>query len=397
MSLLLRQMMHAVGYRYAAHEINLIDYGSFISGEFRYVPLQFFERRTGRLRFCPVAGRLRWNSPGARPLAGHRGAGYYALLQHCLLLQTPAPPRLAHLLRQNMACPAPQAKQAHNPAPTNGRPWKEPWAQFAAEFAAVMSKDDTIEAIDLTASGNIPHPALVDRMDRALTILWRGGDLSTMSSTQGEGRGASLMGDEMEVLDAADCMMLSEALRMYVDRPAHPAPLRPRPACLHLHPHRHQVRHQTRTRNRQDPPRTWHSALPERHLRALQPRRPEKRSGRHCKRAGRFPERWKPPWRPRPPQQRTKHPPPAPDPLEQASQLYAAARAQDLKPLAERLAYIIESVPRRRDCRRPHRAAGRIFPNWPKTIFNAPGMPAALTASQTAAMAEGLKGTPHDA
>ena len=218
MSLLLRQMMHAVGYRYAAHEINLIDYGSFISGEFRYVPLQFFERRTGRLRFCPSLADYdgiplepgRWLVTVGQGIMRSCSIAYYYKHQ-------PLRDWLIYCAKHGM--PGTAGKTSAQPGSDQWKAMERAVAQFAAEFAAVMSKDDTIEAIDLTASGNIPHPALVDRMDRALTILWRGGDLSTMSSTQGEGRGASLMGDEMEVLDAADCMMLSEALRMYVDRP----------------------------------------------------------------------------------------------------------------------------------------------------------------------------------
>ncbi|MBN1403817.1 MAG: DUF935 family protein, partial [Opitutales bacterium] len=53
-SLLSRQMMDAVGKRYAVHEIVWERVGANrLRAVFRFVPLWFFENRTGRLRFLP--------------------------------------------------------------------------------------------------------------------------------------------------------------------------------------------------------------------------------------------------------------------------------------------------------------------------------------------------------
>ncbi|MDD4736639.1 MAG: DUF935 family protein [Kiritimatiellae bacterium] len=218
MSLLLRQMMFAVGYRYSLHEINWLDLGNLITAEFRYVPLQFFERRTGRLRFCPTL--MDYNGIPLEPERWLVTVGQ-GIMKACAIAyyykHQPLRDWLIYCAKHGM--PGTAGKTTAQPGSDQWKAMEVAVAAFAAEFAAVMSKDDSIEPIDLTAKGNIPHPALVDRMDRALTILWRGGDLSTMSSVKGEGRGASLMEGEMEMLDAADSMMLSEALRMYVDRP----------------------------------------------------------------------------------------------------------------------------------------------------------------------------------
>jgi len=52
-------------------------------------------------------------------------------------------------------------------------------------------------------------------MDRALASLWRGSDLSTLS---GDRAGASLQGDESNILLEDDAAMISETLQLYIDR-----------------------------------------------------------------------------------------------------------------------------------------------------------------------------------
>ena len=55
-------------------------------------------------------------------------------------------------------------------------------------------------------------PELIERVDRRIAGLYRGADLSTMSSGSGDGSGASLRGGESLLLEADDCMMISETL-----------------------------------------------------------------------------------------------------------------------------------------------------------------------------------------
>jgi hypothetical protein len=54
-------------------------------------------------------------------------------------------------------------------------------------------------------------------MDRAIAALQRGADLSTMSAGQGSGDGASLQGDEAELITADNCEMVTEACRSQID------------------------------------------------------------------------------------------------------------------------------------------------------------------------------------
>jgi hypothetical protein len=89
--------------------------------------------------------------------------------------------------------------------------------KFGKEWSCATGLDDVIEKIDLSVSGTLPYPGLVERMDRAIASLQRGADLSTMSAGDGSGEGASLQGDESELIAADNCEMVTEALRSQVD------------------------------------------------------------------------------------------------------------------------------------------------------------------------------------
>jgi hypothetical protein len=79
-----------------------------------------------------------------------------------------------------------------------------------------MSRGTEIEAIDLSSRGELPYPALIDHMDRAIAALWRGSDLTTLSRQSGAG--ASLQADETAVLEEDDAAMISETLNAQVDK-----------------------------------------------------------------------------------------------------------------------------------------------------------------------------------
>lgn len=59
-AMLIKQMMHAVGHKYAVHEIVWQPDAAGLTAEFRFVPLQFFENTEGRLRFLPTEGSATW-------------------------------------------------------------------------------------------------------------------------------------------------------------------------------------------------------------------------------------------------------------------------------------------------------------------------------------------------
>jgi len=87
---------------------------------------------------------------------------------------------------------------------------------FGSEFHALLNRGTDIEPIDLTARGELPYPKLVERMDRAMSALWRGSDLSTISREQSAG--ASLQSEESALLEEDDAALVSETLNIQVDR-----------------------------------------------------------------------------------------------------------------------------------------------------------------------------------
>jgi phage gp29-like protein len=234
LSLLIRQMMDAIGKKYAVHEIifdpreiSEADEGlqlpklkrtgpsSLLTATFRFVPLWFFENRDGELKFLTDEGTSSGIAlePGAWLVTTGDG-----LMEACsiayLFKHLPLRDWLVYCERNGM----PGIKGI-----TDAAPHTEQWEaardaveDFGAEFNALMSKGTDIEAIDLSTRGELPYPPLIDRMDRALVALWRGSDLATLSRQSGAG--ASLQADETAMLEEDDAAMISETLNVQVDK-----------------------------------------------------------------------------------------------------------------------------------------------------------------------------------
>lgn len=218
MALLLKQMMDAVGKRYAIHELIFkpvnVDGRRLLTADFRFVPLWFFENKNGRLRFTKdsksnsielIDGE--WLVTTGDGLMESSSIAY--LFKHLPLRDW-----LIYCERNGM----PGVKGV-----TNARPGSEEWEMakeavqnFGAEFHALMSEGTDIQAIDISGRGELPYPALVDRMDRAMTALWLGSDLSTLSHKNAVG--SMFQRDERELLEDDDAAMISGALNEQVDR-----------------------------------------------------------------------------------------------------------------------------------------------------------------------------------
>ncbi|MDR1414151.1 MAG: DUF935 domain-containing protein [Puniceicoccales bacterium] len=233
-SLLVRQMMDAVGKKYAVHEIIFEPHENFepeksdkflqlirttpstlLTATFRFVPLWFFENRDGELRFLANEGV----SPGISLDPGSWlvtvGDG---LMEACsiayIFKHLPMHDWLIYCERNGM----PGVKGITDAAP-NTTQWEAARSaveDFGAEFSALMSKGTDIMAMDLSTRGELPYPKLIDRMDRAISALWRGSDLATLSRQSGTG--ASLQADETAILETDDAGMISETLNAQVDK-----------------------------------------------------------------------------------------------------------------------------------------------------------------------------------
>ena len=224
--LLIKQMMDSVGKKYAVHEIvfqpTVDKFASVeslnnvtITATFRFVPLWFFERKDGKLKFLEQEGAL-----SGVPL--DKGAWMVTvgdgLMEACsiayLFKHLPLRDWLVYCERNGM----PGVKGVTDALP-NSEQWeaaKEAVEDFGAEFHALMTRGTDIEAIDISTKGTLPYPGLIDRMDRAIAALWRGSDLTTLSRNNSVG--ASLQCDETNILEEDDAAMISETLNAQVDK-----------------------------------------------------------------------------------------------------------------------------------------------------------------------------------
>jgi phage gp29-like protein len=224
--LLVKQMMDAVGKKYAVHEIVFKTNDAFhsittplpfqkLTASFRFVPLWFFENTSGNLRFLE-------NDYASTGLPLDQGS-WLITVGDGLMEATAIAYLFKHLPLRDWLVYC-----EHNGMPgvkgvTDAVPGTVQWdaardavKEFGAEFSALMSPGTNVEAIDLSTRGDLPYPGLVDRMDRAIAALWRGSDLSTLSRASGVG--ASLQADETTILLEDDANMISETLKDQVDR-----------------------------------------------------------------------------------------------------------------------------------------------------------------------------------
>jgi hypothetical protein len=211
-SLLVRQMLDAVGKRYAAHEILWEPTNEGLTATFKHVPLWFFENHTGKLRFLKTDGA--WEGIELEEGSWMVTVGQ-GIMEACsvayMFKHLPLKDWLIYCEKHGM--PGVQGKTSAAKGSEQWNALVEAVAAICRDFSVVTSEGDKIEKIDLTTEGELPYPKIVERMDRAMASLWRGADLSTMSAGQGQGQGASLQGDESHNLECDDAALASETLQ----------------------------------------------------------------------------------------------------------------------------------------------------------------------------------------
>lgn len=262
-ALLVRQMMDAIGKRYACHEIvwkptpaalaneavpnpklkiaeiakaprrrrrgapNYQDRlgGSLakssglpglLTAEFRFCPLWFFENRTGRLRFIPTPfGVDGVDMPDGEWLVTV-GDGIMEACAVAYMFKTMSLKDWVSF-SEKFGLPGVVGKTDAQKDSVEWAALQDACAALMNDWVAVMNKGDTIELLETKGgAANLPFPSLVEYMDRKMAAIWRGADLSTISSGK-EGTGASLQGDEGDLLLEDDAQLITETLNQQVD------------------------------------------------------------------------------------------------------------------------------------------------------------------------------------
>lgn len=216
---LIRSMQSAVSYKYAAHHIVWKPTANGLRATFEFVPLWFFDAKNSKLMFNPSGyglegtplERTEWMVSVGDGLMFAASIGYFlkrASLQDWLRFS------------EKFAMPGVLGKTSAAKDSPEGVAMRSAVEAFGNEWAAVLYGFDGVNSAGIEliqANGNpsaMPMPALIERVDRKIAAMYRGADLSTMSSGgDAEGTGASLQGEEQDILERADAADRSEELQ----------------------------------------------------------------------------------------------------------------------------------------------------------------------------------------
>lgn len=209
--LLVRQMADSIGKHFAVHEIIWKPGAKGLTAEFRFVPLWFFENRIGKLRYLPQEGAIEGIELDPNNWLITVGDG---LMLPCAIAymfkHLPLKDWLIYCERFGMPIPIGETS-----APKDSPEWSAMLSaveSIMAGAAAVKNVGENITLLETKGTGDAPHAPLVERMDRAMSAMWRGADLSTMSGSKEQNVGASVQGEESEILEVDDTDVVSEAL-----------------------------------------------------------------------------------------------------------------------------------------------------------------------------------------
>lgn len=216
--MLLKQMMAAQSYGFAVHEIVWRPRpDGEVEAQFVAVPLQFFENTTGELRFRREPASMVDGEPmsdGEWLVTSGDGIGIAASV-------AAMGKRLSF---QDWLLFSERCGQPGLHAKTGAKKGSEEWnnlvaavANFGREWSIVTDMSTDVDSVSLANGGPLPFPELVRLMNQAISALYRGNDLSTISGASGD-VGASLQGEETDLLEQAACETLSETLQEQVER-----------------------------------------------------------------------------------------------------------------------------------------------------------------------------------
>lgn len=209
-----RGCLQAHSFRYSVQHIVWQPTSDGLRAEFEYVPLWFFENRTGELRHTLPTG-LRYNGTELEPeswlICGGTG-----IMEACSVAYMFKSLTMGDWLAfsEKHGLPFPWIEAPQN-VTVGSKEWND-LATMAASIqsgnAAVVSFGGKVNMLNAGGSGDLPFPPIIERADRAMAALYRGSDLSTMSRS-GDSNGSSVQSRETLIICADACGWVSEQLR----------------------------------------------------------------------------------------------------------------------------------------------------------------------------------------
>ena len=215
--LLVKQMMSAQSRVYSVHDICWkVNGDGTLNATFTHVPAWCFENRTGRLRYirndCDTVGAEM--PDGEWLVTVGEGVGVAATV-------IAMAKRLSWndwlLFSEKCGMPVILGN-------TNAQRDTQAWAAMSRAIRAIAPKTGlladtgtTLNAVSMGAGGQNTYRELVDTVDRAISALYRGGDLATQSSGP-DAAGVNAQAGESELMDDDGCKMVAETLRDQVEK-----------------------------------------------------------------------------------------------------------------------------------------------------------------------------------
>ena len=216
---LVKQMMTATSFKYAAHHIIWQPRpDGTLSATFEFVPLWLFENTTGKLRYLKSMSSLTGEDLDESEWMITTGDGLMIACSIGYLAKRSAFNDWL-IFSEKFSVPGVLGRTSAKSGSAEAVAMTEATQAFGHDWCAVITGDDGTHAKPIEiiqASGNpagMPMPAVIERVDRRIAALYRGADLSSMSSgAAGDGTGASLQEKETDILRRDDAETIAETL-----------------------------------------------------------------------------------------------------------------------------------------------------------------------------------------
>jgi Protein of unknown function (DUF935) len=186
-----------------------------LTAQFVFCPLWWFEGTTGKLRYMESEFQVygRDMEPGEWLVTCGEGL----MEASCVAWM------FKHLTMQDWLAYCEKFGTPFIDAATSASPGSEDWdalveyvQNFGPDGGGVRSDTAKINPIEVKGTATETYSKMVENMNRALIILWRGGDLGTTSAK--DQTGASLQGDESDILEGDDAVLIEETLEQQISR-----------------------------------------------------------------------------------------------------------------------------------------------------------------------------------
>lgn len=223
-NLLVRQMMEAHSFYYAVHEtVWQPQEDGKLTALCIYCPIWWFEGTRGKLRYLDSEFQAYGREMQKRDWLVTCGDGLMEAIGTLFLIKwMPIKSWVSYLDKFGM--PGLLGKTHAQQGTVEWQAMVDAVKTFAQDYAAVIGgcsgdlKENDLTLVEAKGTYGGQFSDLIEKVDRAITQLYRGGDLGTSSGENMSG--ASLQGDESSILEQDDSTLIEDTLKRQISRDA---------------------------------------------------------------------------------------------------------------------------------------------------------------------------------